>query len=410
MPIATQVPSDGRGGAAPPPLSELRGAGRGPARPRLTLGLLAASAGLGAANLYYAQPLAPMIARDFHASASGVSSALVGTQLGYAAGMLLLVPLGDVRERRGVIAATALSAAAALLGFAAAPSLALLTVASVVVGLCASLTQMMLPFAVGLVPPEDRGRVVGTVMSGLLTGVVLSRTASGTLGAAIGWRGVFVVAAGVMVGLAALLRVALPVASPSVALPYRALLGSLATIVRRESVLRRRCAVGALSFASFSAFWSTIAFQVVHGPIGGTSATAGLIGALGVTGIVVAPLAGRLAMRVPPARVNVGALGLAALAFGLFAAGGGSLVAIGVGVVMLDAGSQANMLANQTVIFGLAPGERSRINALYMVSYFLGGALGTAVAAQAWQHGGWVAVCAVGGALSLAAMLPLRGA
>lgn len=398
-------------GELPPPLSELRGAGRRPAGPRLTLGLLAASAGLGAANLYYAQPLAPMIARDFHASASGVSSALVGTQLGYAAGMLLLVPLGDVRERRGVIVATALSAAAALLGLAAAPSLVLLTVASVVVGLCSSLTQMMLPFAVGLAPPEDRGRVVGTVMSGLLTGVLLSRTASGTLGAAIGWRGVFVVAAGVMVGLAALLRVALPVASPPIiALPYRALLGSLATIVRRESVLRRRCAVGALSFASLSAFWSTIAFQVVRGPIGGTSATAGLIGALGVTGIVVAPLAGRLAMRVSPVRVNVGALGLAALAFGLFAAGGGSLVVIGVGVVMLDAGSQANMLANQTVIFGLASAERSRINAIYMVSYFLGGALGTAVAAQAWQHGGWVAVCTVGGALSLAAMLPLRGA
>jgi predicted MFS family arabinose efflux permease len=379
-----------------------------PDRPAGTLVLLAASAGLGAANLYYAQPLAATIARDFHTTASGVSSALVGAQLGYAAGMVLLVPLGDVRERRGVIVMTALAAALALLGFAAAPSLALLAAASVAVGLCASLTQMMLPFAVGLVPPEDRGRVVGTVMSGLLTGVLLSRTASGMLGAAIGWRGVFVVAAGVMVGLAALLRVALPVASPSVALPYRALLGSLATIVRREPVLRRRCAVGALSFASFSAFWSTIAFQVVHGPIGGTSATAGLIGALGVTGVVVAPLAGRLAMRVSPVRVNVGALALAALAFGLFAAGGGSLVVIGVGVVMLDAGSQANMLANQTVIYGLASAQRSRINALYMVSYFVGGALGTAIAAQAWQRGGWTTVCAAGAGFSLLAMLPLR--
>lgn len=377
-------------------------------RRRATLALLAASAGLGAANLYYAQPLAAAIARDFHTTASGVSSALVGTQLGYAAGMLLLVPLGDVRERRAVIVTTALAAACALLGFAAAPSLPLLAAASAAVGLCSSLTQMMVPFAVGLARPEDRGRVVGAVMSGLLTGVLLSRTASGTLATVIGWRAVFVAAAAVMIGLAAVLRIALPAVAPGERLPYRALLGSLAAIVRRERVLRRRCAVGALSFASFSMFWSTIAFQVAQGPIHGSSATAGLFGALGVTGVLVAPLAGRLAMRVPPMRVNVGALALGALAFALFVASPGSIAGIGAGVVLLDAGSQANMLANQTVIYGLSPGERSRINAIYMVSYFLGGALGTAIAAQAWQRGGWTAVCVAGAAFSLLAMLPLR--
>jgi predicted MFS family arabinose efflux permease len=372
-----------------------------------TLALLAVAAGLGVANLYYAQPLAEAIARDFHTTASGVSSSLVGTQLGYAAGMLLLVPLGDVRERRGVIVTTALAAALALLGFAAAPSLALLAAASVVVGLCASLTQMIVPFAVGLAPPEDRGRVVGTVMSGLLAGILLSRTASGTLGAVIGWRSVFVVAAGVMVALAVVLRMTLPAVAPSARLSYRALLGSLAAIARREPVLRRRCGVGALAFASFSVFWSTSAFQVARGPIHGGSATAGLLGVLGIAGVVVAPLAGRLAMRIPAARVNVGALVLAALSFAVFAMYPGSLVGIGAGVVLLDAGAQANLVANQTVIYGLAPAERSRINAIYMVSYFLGGALGTAVAAQAWQRGGWLAVCVAGGGFALLAMLPL---
>jgi len=335
---------------------------------------------------------------------------LVGTQLGYAAGMLLLVPLGDVRERRTVIVTTGLAAACALLAFAAAPSLALLAAASAAVGLCSSLTQMMVPFAVGLARPEDRGRVVGAVMSGLLTGVLLSRTVSGTLATVIGWRGVFVAAAGVMVGLAALLRVALPAVVPSERMSYRALLRSLGGIVRRERVLRRRCVVGALSFASFSMFWSTIAFQVAQGPIRGTSATAGMLGVLGLAGIAIAPIAGRLAMRVPPTYVNVGALAAMGLSFAVFAAGGGSLVAIGAGVVLLDAGSQANLLANQTVIYGLAPAERSRLNAIYMVSYFLGGALGTAAAAQAWQHGGWRAVCAVGGGFALLAMLPLRRA
>jgi predicted MFS family arabinose efflux permease len=372
------------------------------------LALLAAAAGFGAANLYYAQPLAEAIAADFHTTASGVSSALVGAQLGYAAGMLLLVPLGDVRERRAVIVATTLGAGLALLGFAAAPSLALLAAASVLVGLGASLAQMIVPFAVGLAPPEQRGRVVGNVMGGLLAGILLSRTVSGTLGAVIGWRWVFVAAAGVMAVLAGVLRVALPAVPPSAALPYRALLASLVTIARREPVLRRRCLVGGLGFACFSVFWSTIAFHVAHSPIRGGSATAGLLGVLGVTGIVVAPIAGRLAMRVPPARVNLGALAVIAAAFAVFAALPGSLIAISAGVILLDAGAQANQLTNQTVIYGLAPAERSRINAIYMVVYFLGGALGTAVAAQAWQHGGWLAVCATGGVFAGLAMLPLR--
>jgi predicted MFS family arabinose efflux permease len=379
-----------------------------PDRPGAILALLSVAAGLGAANLYYAQPLAEAIARDFDTTASGVSSALVGTQLGYAAGMLTLVPLGDIRERRGVIVTTTLACAAALLGFAAAPSLALLAAASVLVGLGASLVQMIVPFAVGLAPPEQRGRVIGNVMGGLLTGILLSRTASGTLGAVIGWRPVFGGAAGVMAVLAGVLYLVLPAVPASATLPYRALLASLGTIVRREPALRRRCLVGGLGFASFAVFWSTIAFHVAHSAIGGGSATAGLLGVLGVSGIAVAPVASRLAMRIPPTRVNLTALAVTAASFAVFAAAPGSLAAIGAGVILLDAGVQASHLTNQTVILGLVPAERNRINAIYMVAYFLGGALGTAVAAQAWQRGGWPAVCAAGGAFALLAMLPLR--
>jgi predicted MFS family arabinose efflux permease len=379
----------------------------GGTRARGTLTVLAAAAGLGAANLYYAQPLAETIAHDFQATASGVSSALVGTQLGYAAGMLLLVPLGDVRERRGVIVTVSLVAAIALLGFAAAPTLTALAGVSVLVGLGASLAQMAVPFAVGLAPPDERGQVVGTVMGGLLAGILLSRTLSGTLGAVVGWRLVFVAAAGVMAALAGVLRLALPAVPPAAAMSYRALVASLGTIIRREPVLRRRCLVGGLGFASFSVFWSTIAFHVAGSSIGGGSATAGLLGVLGVAGIAVAPIAGRLAMRVPPARINLGALAVIGASFAVFAAASTSLVAIGVGVVLLDAGTQANQLTNQTVIYGLASAERNRINAIYMVTYFLGGGLGTAIAAQAWQRGGWPAVCVAGAAFAVLAMLPL---
>jgi predicted MFS family arabinose efflux permease len=373
--------------------------------PGAMLTFLAVAGGLCVANLCYAQPLAEAIARDFHTTAAGLSSALVGTQIGYATGMLLLVPLGDIRERRGTIVITALGSAVALLGYAVAPSVALLTVASVLIGIGSSVAQMIVPFAVSLVAPEQRGRAVGTVMRGILAGILLSRMASGSLGAVIGWRPVFVIGAGVMVVVAVVLRATLPAVPPSATLPYRALLASLVTIARREPLLRSCCLVGALSFASFSTFSSTLAFHIAHSSIGG-STTTGLLGGLGVAGVIVAPIAARLAMRVSPARVNLGALIIVAASFAMFAATD-SLFAIGVGVILLDAGTRATQLINQTVIYGLAPGERNRINAIFMVSYFIGGSLGTALAAQALQLGGWYGVCATGAALAVLAMLPL---
>lgn len=373
------------------------------------LGFLTVAAAFSVANLYYAQPLAEAIARDLHTTAGGVSSALVGAQLGYAAGMLLLVPLGDVRERRSTLATTAFAAAIALLAFASAPSVPLLAAASVLVGVGASVTQMILPFAVGLGEPEQRGKIVGTVMGGVLAGILLSRTVSGAFGSLVGWRTVFVAAAAAMAALGCVLRLVLPFSPPTTSLPYRALLRTLAEIVRREPVLRRRALVGALGFASFSIFWSTIAFHLAASPIHGGSGLAGMLGILGLTGMIVAPIVGRLAMRVRPAHINRAALFVIVLAFVVFGLFSDSLIAIVVGVVLLDAGAQASQLANQTVVFGLAPAERSRINAIYMVAYFLGGALGTAIAAQAWQHSGWSAVCIAGGLSALAALLPLRG-
>lgn len=377
------------------------------ARGRVLLGVLTAAAAISVANLYYAQPLAERMARDFHTDAGGMSSALVGTQLGYAAGMLLLVPLGDVRERRSVMVTTAIGCALALLGFSVAPNLAALTAAALAIGLGASVTQMILPFAVGLGAPDQRGHIVGNVMGGVLAGILLSRTISGTLGDVIGWRGVFVAAAVVMTLLAIVLRTILAPSPPDTTLPYRALLASLGRILVRERVLRRRAVVGALGFAAFMTFWSTIAFHLEASPIGGGSRLAGMLGILGLSGIVVAPIVGRLAMKVAPTKINVIACATIVLAFVIMAVAGDSLVAICAGVVLLDAGAQANHLTNQTVVFGLAPSERSRINAIYMVGYFLGGAAGTAIAAQAWQHGGWRAVCAAGAIEAVLAVVPL---
>ncbi|MFT3694126.1 MAG: MFS transporter [Kofleriaceae bacterium] len=367
------------------------------------IGFITIAAGFSVANLYYVQPLGERIARELGTDAGGMSPVLAGTQLGYAAGMVLLAPLCDVRERRSTIVSTALGCAIALIAFAVAPSVAAMTVASVAIGMGASVTQMLLPFAVGLGTPAERGKIVGTVMGGVLAGILLSRALAGSLGEVIGWRGVFVAAACAMVVLAIVLRVLLPISPATTTLPYRALLSSMWKILKRERVLRRRTVIGAVGFAAFSVFWSTIAFQCKAAGLGG-SGVAGGLGILGLTGVVVAPIVGRAAMRITPTKINILALAVIAVSFVVFWLGGASLIWIGVGVVLMDGGAQANHLTNQTVIFGLSPEERSRVNSIYMVGYFLGGALGTAIAAQAWQHGGWPAVCAAGGIAAILAI------
>ena len=374
--------------------------------PRGAIPLLAVAAAVAVANLYYAQPLAAVMARDLGVSERSMGLALMLTQAGYALGMLLLVPLGDGRERRAMLVVTALAAAGALLLLAAAPVFGLVALACLLVGFASSLPQMVVPFAVGLVPGAARGRVIGTVMGGLLAGILLSRTASGVLGRLFGWRATFVGAAALMVLLAAVLRAALPEQHPERPLPYGALLRSLYGLARAEARLRQHALLGALGFAGFSVFWSTLAFHLAaHGR---GSEIAGLFGVLGVTGVMVAPTVGHLSARVPARTINAVSLATIGASFVVLGLGGASLLAIGVGVVLLDGGSQANHLANQTVVFGLNPELRNRLNAIYMVSYFLGGAAGTALGAVAWSIARWPGVCAVGVALAATGQLALR--
>jgi predicted MFS family arabinose efflux permease len=369
------------------------------------LGLAAA---ISVANLYYAQPLAATMAASLRVSDGAIGVALTLTQLGYALGMILLVPLGDGRERRSVIVATSFAAAVSLLFVAGAPSYPLLLAACLMLGFASSLPQMVLPFAVGLVEPAERGKTIGTVMGGLLAGILLSRTASGAIASVVGWRMMFAGAAGVMVLLSVVLRLALPEQHPPEPMAWGKILASLASVVRSQPVLRRQAIVGALGFAGFSVFWSTLSFQLAT--FGHGSRTAGAYGILGLSGIVVAPIVGRLSGHIRATRINAVALAAVAISFAVFGLGATSLIVIGAGVVLLDAGAQANHLANQTVIFGLAPELRNRLNAIYMVVYFLGGALGTGLASLAWSLAQWTGVCVVGGTVALLGMLPLRRA
>lgn len=368
------------------------------------LWLLAVAAGVSVANLYYSQPLLAMLGEAFHVDPHQAGLIPTLTQAGYAAGMLFVIPLGDSVERRKLITLLSLAATLAVLGVAVAPSFPLLLAGSFALGVCTAVPQLVVPYAAGLVPSAERGRSVGKVMSGLLVGILLSRTASGFLGARLGWRAVYLAAAAVLAALTVLLRLTLPRQEPLAPVRYLDLVRSLPGLLRREPLLRRHALLGALAFAAFSAFWTTLVFLLSGPPHHLGARAAGLFGVVGVAGAVIAPVAGRVADRVGSRVVNGLALLCVLLSWMVFAAFPGSLFALGAGVVLLDLGAQANHISNQTRVLGLSASMRNRLNTVYMVSYFVGGAAGSLIGAGAFGVAGWTGTGAAGIAISAAAL------
>jgi predicted MFS family arabinose efflux permease len=329
------------------------------------------------------------------------------TQVGYAAGMLLIVPLGDSHERRRVITLMTGLVSLAMLGAALAQNLGWMVAASFAVGITSVVPQLLVPFAAHLAPAAERGRVVGTVMSGLLVGILLSRTAAGFIGTHLGWRTMFWIGAGLMLVLAVVLRLALPAQPPVAHMPYPALLRSLGGIVREEPVLRLHSLLGALTFGGFGAFWATLALYLQSLPEHYGPQAAGLFGAVGVAGAAAAPLVGRYADKQGDRKVNALAIGVLLASFVVLGLLGQWLWGIALGVILLDLGAQSNHISNQTRVFALRPEARSRFNTVYMVTYFVGGASGSWLGTAAWARFGWLGVCLVGGSLSLAALIAL---
>lgn len=377
-----------------------------PLRPGLVW-LMAAAAGISVANLYYHQPLLGDIGRTFQASDRALGLIPTASQVGYALGLLLIVPLGDSLERRRTIVLMSALVSLALLGVALAPGLPWMVTASGLVGVTTVVPQLLVPFAANLAPAASRGRVVGTVMSGLLIGVLLSRTASGFLGVRFGWRAMFWIAAALMLVLAGVLRLTLPRQPVSATLPYPALLRSLVGLVREEPVLRLHSLLGALTFGGFSAFWSTLALHLQAMPQHYGPQVAGLFGVVGVAGAIAAPLAGRYADARGDRRINAFAIGILLLSFGVLGVLGQWLWGLALGVILLDLGAQANHISNQTRVYALRPEARNRLNTVYMVTYFAGGATGAWLGSLAWSRWGWSGVCAVGGAMALTGLVAL---
>lgn len=367
--------------------------------------LMAGAAALTAANLYYNQPLLGDIGRDLGGAGSALGLVPMLTQVGYAVGMLFLVPLGDSLERRKVILTLCVCVAVALVAAALAPSLHLLVAASFAIGVTTVVPQLLVPFAAQLAEPSQRGRVVGTVMSGLLIGILLSRTAAGFVGTHLGWRTMFWVAAVLMVVLGVVLRFTLPAQPPLAVMPYPALMRSLIHLARTEPVLRLHALLGALTFGAFSAFWATLALYLQSLPGRYDAQVAGLFGVVGVAGAAIAPLVGRFADKGAGRRINAMAIAVLFASFGVLWLVGESLWGMALGVVLLDLGAQANQIANQARVYALQPEARSRLNTLYMVTYFMGGAAGAWLGTSAWTRAGWPGVCAVGAAMSLTALV-----
>lgn len=364
--------------------------------------VMAGACGLGAANIYYNQPMLADIVRDLASpAAAGVVPTV--TQVGYALGLLLLSPLGDRFDRKTLILGKLAGLILALCLAAVSTNLVTLAIASLAIGVLTTFIQQIVPMAAHLAAPAKRGQVVGTVMSGLLIGILGGRVLSGVVAEHLGWREMFGIAAGLMVALWGVLFFLLPRTAPTSGLSYPALMQSLWHLFRAERVLREASAIGGLMFAAFSAFWATLTLYLASPTYHLGPEAAGLFGLVGVAGALAAPVAGRLADRGGPRRTVGIAIVVAFAAYVVFAVAGQSLWGLVAGVLLLDLGVQGAMISNQSRIFALRPESRSRINTIYMVIYFAGGSAGSALGALAWSFGGWIAVSGLGLVLALLA-------
>jgi predicted MFS family arabinose efflux permease len=367
--------------------------------------LFAVACGISVASLYYAQPLLPQISRGFGVGSGTAGLIVTAAQIGYGVGLALIVPLGDILVRRRLVPGLLLIASLALFSASAAPNIDFLIASVAIAGICSVSAQILVPFAASLASDQQRGRVVGTVMSGLLVGILLARTFSGLIAEVAGWRTVFVVAGVLVLALSGMLHRRLPGEKTRPAIGYSELLGSVVGLMRTEPLLRLRSVIGALAFATFNVVWTSLAFLLAGPPYHDSEAVIGLFGLLGAAGALAASFSGRLADRGLERWVTAGSLVVTAASMALLALGSHRLWALIAGILVVDLGIQAVHIQNQQLIFGIDPAARSRLNTGYMVSYFIGGAIGSAATGMAYAAGGWSSVITLGACFSGAGLL-----
>ncbi|MET9296424.1 MFS transporter [Streptomyces sp. NPDC003077] len=376
-----------------------------PALRRATVLLLAVVCGAAVANIYYAQPLLPVIAKAFGVSQGASGLVVTVSQVGYALALALVVPLGDVRERRRLASVLLGLSAVALLGAAVSPSLGALLAAIAVVGATSAVAQIVVPLAASLAPGHQRGSVVGTVMAGLLIGIMLARTVAGLLAQVGDWHLAFVFAAVLMAALAIVLRLVLRPVPPSENTTYPELLRSVVALVRTEALLRRRMALAAVGMGCFTILWTASSFLLAEEPYGFGPAVIGLFGLVGVAGAAAAVAAGRLADRGRGRQVTTGGLMALTVSWPVLAIAGvdhmGGLIALTAGIVALNLAQQALLISHQSVLYRRAPHARSRVTTALMVSAFAGSTVASALTAALYPRVGWLGICGLGLVIAL---------
>jgi len=367
--------------------------------------LLAVGAGLGAANLYYNQPMLGVIASDLGATPARVGWIPAATQLGYAAGILAFAPLGDMLDRRRVIVVKALLLTASLAFAALCRDVVSLSIASLAIGLTATLAQDLVPAAASIAEPSSRGKTVGTVMTGLLLGILLSRVVSGAVTEYASWRVIFAAAAVAALAFGLVAARALPSFPPLVGGRYVDLLRSMAVLLRRNAPLRRAALTQSLLCVTFGAFWSTLALGLAAPPFELQSAVAGSFGIAGAAGALAAPIAGGFADRRGPRAVIRFGAAVTLTSFAAMAALHRSLVVLVLGTIAFDLGIQSCLIANQTIVYAQDPAARSRLNALLVGSMFFGMSTGAFGGSQVFARFGFAGVCATCVVVAFVALL-----
>lgn len=360
------------------------------------LWLMTIGAGLVVANNYYNQPLLGKIAKEFNVSEATANNVAMLTQIGYALGLLILIPLGDMFRRKKIIIADFVLIILSLLTFSLSTNINVMFVASFLIGFSSVIPQMFVPIAAQLSKPEEKGKNVGLVMSGLLVGILVSRVFSGIVGEILGWREVYYIAIVIVAVFGISIVLVLPNIKPTFKGTYSQLMQSLVYYVWTLPSLRLASLRGALGFGSFMAFWTTLTFHLERPPFLAGSDIAGMLGLVGVAGAVAASLIGSLTDRMNKNLLIVIAILTMIASWAIFGVWGFSYAGLIVGILLLDVGLQSMHVTNQTIVFSTHPEATNRLNTVYMVSYFIGGSLGTFISGKAWGMYGWQGSVGVG--------------
>jgi len=354
--------------------------------------LMSSAVAATAANLFYSQPILPQIGQDLSLTSDQLGAVLASGQIGYAAALLFLSPLGDTMPRKSIITILSILLVASSLLASNSANFYVLISACFMVGLSANITQQLIPFAASLSTPESKAKVIGTIMTGLTVGILLSRTISGFVGEQLGWRAVFLMSALLASIFGLLLFSFLPKNVPENKIPYFKLVTSMGRLIVKHATLRQAALTGGFWFAAFNALWATLALHVHEAPFGYNAQQAGLFGIVALAGVFGAKIAGAWNHKVGSRNMINIALVLIAVGFLISGMFGESLIGLIVGIILIDLGVFIAQVSNQVRVFSIDPAAQSRINAVYMLGYYIGAALGSYIGVMIFDMYGWYGV------------------